>query len=317
MRHPPINVWLLRFEVVSLAYALTTLWLSLLEGNYWVTLYCSLAAGGFGMTLYFSWGDRCRARHPRPRHICITGASGALGSALALEYAAPGIRLSLHGRRMEALEALAAQCRARGASVSLKVLDLRHHDAVRQWMRELCAADVPDLLIANAGRNTDIGPEGRGEPFAEVTALVEVNILAVMAMVDAVLPAMRQHHSGQIAIISSLAAYYGLPATPAYCASKAALRSYGLSLRGWLHSEGIRINVVLPGYVASPMCHAMPGPKPFLWQPERAARAIRRGLERDWARISFPFPLNLGIWGLSVLPACLSMPIARWLGYGR
>ncbi len=89
------------------------------------------------------------------------------------------------------------------------------------------------------------------------------------------------------------------------------------SLRGWLRSEGIQVNVILPGYVASPMCDAMPGPKPFLWQPKRAARVIRRGLERDWARISFPFPLNLGIWGLSVLPACLAMPIARMLGYGR
>ena len=317
MRHPPINVWLLRLEIFSLVYALVTLLLSLVEGNYWVTLYCSLAAGGFGMTLYFSWGDRCRAGNPRPRHICITGASGALGSALALEYAAPGIRLTLHGRRMEVLEDLAEQCRGKGASVGLQVLDLRNHDDVRRWMRELCKTDAPDLLIANAGLNTDIGPEAKGEPFEEVTALVQVNILAVMALVDAVLPAMRQRHSGQIAIISSLAAYYGLPVTPAYCASKAALRSYGLSLRGWLQSEGIRVNVVLPGYVASPMCAAMPGPKPFLWQPQRAARTIRRGLERDWARISFPFPLNLGIWGLSILPACLSIPVARWLGYGR
>ncbi len=314
LRHPPINTWLARLEVFSLLYALTTLLVSLLEGNYWVTLYCSLASGGFGMTLLFSW---CDQRRVKPRHVCITGASGALGSALALAYAAPGMKLTLHGRRLEALEQLRTQCKAKGATVSLKALDLRDHDAVRHWMRELCEADTPDLLIANAGLNTDIGPDGRGEPFDAVTALVEVNILAVMALTDVVLPAMRQRGKGQIAIISSLAAYYGLPATPAYCASKAALRSYGLSLRGWLQNEGIRVNVVLPGYVASPMCDAMPGPKPFLWQPERAARVIRRGLELDWARISFPFPLNLGIWGLSILPACLSMPIARLLGYGR
>ena len=51
--------------------------------------------------------------------------------------------------------------------------------------------------------------------------------------------------------------------------------------------------------------------------PERAARRIRRGLALDRARISFPFPLNLGIWGLSLLPACLAMPIARMFGYDR
>ena len=71
----------------------------------------------------------------------------------------------------------------------------------------------------------------------------------------------------------------------------------------------------MPGYVKSPMCDAMPGPKPFLWLPERAARHIRRGLARDAARISFPFPLNWGSWWLAVLPAALSLRILGWLGY--
>ena len=315
MRHPPVNTVLLSLEILSLCYALAGLAISLEEKNYWVSLYAALAAGGFSMTLFFSWSDSRRSE--TMRHICITGATGALGSALALEYAAPGIQLTLHGRREEALRRLAEQCKSKGARVSVKKLDLRRRDALRQWTDELCANGLPDLVIANAGRNTNIGPVGKGEPVSEVEALVDVNLLATMALVDGLLPAMRKRGSGQIAIVSSLASYYGLPTTPAYCATKAALRTWGTSLRGWLHSEGIRINVVLPGYVSSPMCDAMPGPKPFLWQPERAAKVIRRGLKRDWARISFPFPLNLGIWGLSVLPACLAMPIARILGYGR
>jgi NAD(P)-dependent dehydrogenase (short-subunit alcohol dehydrogenase family) len=79
----------------------------------------------------------------------------------------------------------------------------------------------------------------------------------------------------------------------------------------------VRINVIMPGYVKSPMCDHMPGPKPFLWTPERAARFIHRGLERDRARISFPFPLNWGTWWLAVLPAALSTRIVRWAGYAR
>ena len=72
----------------------------------------------------------------------------------------------------------------------------------------------------------------------------------------------------------------------------------------------------MPGYVQSPMCDAMPGPKPFLWTPEQAARAILQGLARNKARISFPFPLNFGCWWVAVLPAGVSQQIVRWLGYG-
>jgi len=149
-----------------------------------------------------------------------------------------------------------------------------------------------------------------------VQDLLEVNVVAAWATVNAVLPAMRLRGHGQIALISSLAAFYGLPVAPSYCASKAAIKVYGEAMRGWLAAEGIRINVVMPGYVESSMCRAMPGPKPFLWSAERAARYIRRGLERNRARISFPFPLNLGTWFLSVLPPTVSARILRLLNYG-
>jgi hypothetical protein len=59
----------------------------------------------------------------------------------------------------------------------------------------------------------------------------------------------------------------------------------------------------------------MPGPKPFLWTPQRAAKRIARGLKANKARISFPFPLNLGCWFLAVLPARVSVFILSKIGY--
>jgi short-subunit dehydrogenase len=236
-----------------------------------------------------------------------------IGGALAREYAGEGVELILQGRDVATLEAVANGCRARGAEASMLVLDLRDIDAVRRWATGL---DAPDLLIVNAGMNTHVGSAGELEPWDEVVALLDVNLKAAMAIVQAVLPAMRARGSGQIALVSSLAAYFGLPVTSAYCASKAGLKAYGEALRGWLAPEGIMVNVIMPGYVKSPMCDDMPGPKPFLWSPERAAKAIRRGLERNRARISFPFPLNWGTWWLAVLPASVSTRIVRWLGYG-
>lgn len=249
------------------------------------------------------------------RRILITGATGAIGGALAEAYAAPGVELYLHGRNEVKLTAVAGRCTALGATVLTERFDVRDTAALRAWLDAVCATQALDLVIVNAGMNTDIGPAGAGEPWEEVEALLDINLKASLAMVHAVLPAMRRRGSGQIALVSSLAGYFGLPVTPAYCASKAGIKAYGEALRGWLAPEGIRVNVIMPGYVESPMCEAMPGPKPFLWPPARAAGFIRRGLAKDRARISFPFPLNLGTWFLAVLPAAVSLRILSLLGY--
>lgn len=249
------------------------------------------------------------------RRVLITGATGAIGGALAEAYAAPGLELHLHGRDLAKLAAVAERCAALGATVLTQRFDVRDTDALRGWLVDVSDAEALDLVIVNAGMNTNIGPAGEGEPWAEVEALLDINLKASMAIVHAVLPSMRRRGRGQIALVSSLAGYFGLPVTPAYCASKAGIKAYGEALRGWLAPEGVRINVIMPGYVASPMCEAMPGPKPFLWQPARAAAFIRRGLEKDRARISFPFPLNWGTWFLAALPAAISLRIVSLLGY--
>lgn len=312
---PRINKILVRLEVFSLAYAGLAFISSLFHGLYWISFYTFLCLSGFAMSLFFSLSDTrkvCIASR-----VVITGATGSLGSALALEYATPGRHLILTGRRAGVLSDVAHKCREKGAMVEEHILDLEDTDTVQQWMQDVCERTIPDLVIANAGRNTDIGPNLEGEDFREAQALVRVNLLSNMALFDAILPYFRKQGGGQFAIISSLAGYYGLAMTPTYCATKAALKSYGTSLRAWLLEEKIHANVIFPGYVASPMCVAMPGPKPFLMQPKKAARIIRKGLECDQARISFPFPLNLGVWGLGLLPVCCAMPIARLLGYGR
>ena len=247
------------------------------------------------------------------RKILITGATGAIGGALAEAYAAPGVALYLHGRNEAALADVAERCAALGAVVICERLDVRNTPVLQAWLSTLGPLD---LVIINAGMNSNIGPASEPEPWPEVEALLDVNLKAALLIAQTVLLPMRERGKGQIALVSSLAGYFGLPVTPAYCASKAGLKAYGEALRGWLGPEGIRVNVIMPGYVKSPMCDGMPGPKPFMWSPERAARTIKRGLARDKARISFPFPLNWGTWWLAVLPAAVSVRIVRWLGYG-
>ena len=250
-----------------------------------------------------------------PSSVLITGATGGIGSALAEAYAAPGIELVLHGRDEALLAALASRCRALGAGVRCGIVDLRDRVALKNWLTEVSAQIPLDLVIVNAGVNTNIGADRAGERWEAIEALLEVNLMAALATIDAVLPAMRARRCGQIALVSSLAAWYGLPITPSYCASKAALKAYGEAIRGWLAPEGVQVNVVMPGFVESRMCREFPGPKPFLWSAARAAQFIKRGLEKDRPRISFPFPLNLGSWLLAVLPPRTSERLLALLDY--
>lgn len=247
--------------------------------------------------------------------VLITGATGAIGSALACAYAAPGVTLFLQGRKVDQLASVAEQCQLLGAQVATAAFDLRQREQLSRWLSDVCKQNVPDLIIVNAAININGGADNAGENWQDVDTLLEVNIRAALATVNGVLPSMRQRGHGQIALLSSLAAYHGLPMTPSYCASKAALKAYGEGLRSWLAAENIQVNVVMPGYVNSAMCDDMPGPKPFLWQPDKAAQTIKRGLAANQARISFPFPLNLGTWFLAVLPAGLSQRLLRLFGY--
>jgi short-subunit dehydrogenase len=252
-----------------------------------------------------------------PSTILITGATGGIGAALARSYAQPGRTLILHGRDAARLASLTQACETRGAQVHGVTFDLRDAAAAIDALRGVSSRYAIDLAIVNAGVSRAIGTGLEAEDWHTARAVLAVNLDGAIATVAGVLPDMRRRGAGQIAIVSSLAAYFGLPITPIYCASKAAMKAYGEALRGWLAPQGIAVNVVMPGFVRTPMTERFPGAKPWLMSPERAATLIRRGLERNRARIAFPRTLAFGMWCLSALPAALSQWMVRVAGFSR
>ena len=260
-----------------------------------------------------------QAQRPSWRHpstVLITGATGGIGAALARCYATHGRTLILHGRDEARLSALTEECRMRGAQVHGVTFDWHDAPGGIAALRNLSHEHSIDLAIVAAGVS-HAGEEMQEDSWESTRALLAINVEGAIATVAGVLPEMRRRGTGQIALVSSLAAYFGLPITPTYCATKAALKTYGEAMRGWLAPEGIAVNVILPGFVRTPMSDAFPRAKPWLMSPERAATVMRRGLERNRARIAFPRGLAWGMWCLTFLPAPLSQWLVRTAGYGR
>ncbi len=252
---------------------------------------------------------------PAPASILITGASSGIGAALALEFAGPGVALALTGRDEARLAAVAGACRKAGAEPRIEVLDVREREPLAAWIAEVDRAAPLELVIANAGVSAGTGgTEGdAGESVAQTRRIIATNLDGVFNTVLPAVARMRPRGRGQVAIMSSMAAFRGFPGAPAYCASKAAVRVWGEALRGELHDAGIGVSVICPGYVRSGITAVNDFPMPLLMDAERAARIIRRGLARNRPRIAFPGPIYAAVWLLSALPPRLTDPLLRRL----
>jgi short-subunit dehydrogenase len=236
-----------------------------------------------------------------PRHILITGASSGIGAALALHYAGQdNVRLSLHGRNAERLEAIAAQARRRGAEVSTFLGDVTDAEGMAAWIASCDQVSEIDLVIANAGIT---GGTPQVQNLANQTkAVFTVNVIGVFNTIHPALLPMMQRKRGQIAIVSSLAGFRGFAGSAAYGASKAAVRLYGESLRADMAPYNIEINVICPGFIKTPMTDVNPFPMPFLMSVERAASYICKGLASNRARIAFPWQMYGIVRILAALP---------------
>ncbi len=244
-----------------------------------------------------------------PKSILITGGSSGIGEALALEYAAPGVRLALTGRSSDRLDTVAESCRAKGAEVSTSIADVRDATALRAWIEAEDDKAPLDLVIANAGVSRagleDLDYEAR------LRSVLATNIEGVVNTVQPALDRMRARKRGQVAIMSSIASFIGMPGAVAYSTSKAAIRIYGEGLRGAVRGDGVEVSVICPGYIRSHLTAKNTFSMPFLMNADRAARIIRRGLARNAPRIAFPFPMYFLVWLMATLPVFVSDRLLR------
>lgn len=238
--------------------------------------------------------------------VVLTGASSGIGEALAREFAAPGVTLLLIARDEARLEAVAAACRAKGATVETARIDVRDADAMRQTLESFDTRVPVDLVIANAGVSAGLTPGHGPEAPGVSRRLMEINYAGMLHTVEPLLPRLIARRAGRIALVSSLAGLRALPDMPSYSATKAAVRGYGIALRGWLARHHVGVTLIYPGFVTSPMSARHAGARPFEIPAEKAATLIHHRLKSGRRVIAFPFPLAAGIFLGNLLPPWLS-----------
>ncbi|MCA8062692.1 MULTISPECIES: SDR family NAD(P)-dependent oxidoreductase [unclassified Burkholderia] len=249
------------------------------------------------------------------RCVVITGASAGLGRALALAYAQPGTTLGIVGRNTVEVDVTAAACRARGATVDTGTIDVRDAASIAAWLTDFDTRHPIDLLIANAGVASTIADASDWEGLERTARVIDTNLYGTLHTVLPVIDRMRARKRGRIAMVSSIAALRGMAISPAYCASKAAIKAYGDSVRPLLARDGVGVTVILPGFVKTAMSDVFPGDKPFLWSAERSAAYIRRRLDTGRNEIAFPGLLAFGMRLLPLLPVAIADAILDRLSY--
>ena len=167
--------------------------------------------------------------------------------------------------------------------------------------------------IINQFRNIDICLFGTGmhDPKSEkkfnlekVREIMEVNYFGTMNSINSIYDYFSEKKNGQISIISSVAGYRGLPAAGAYCASKAALTSFAESLNFDMQMKNVRVSLVSPGFIKTPMTDQNDFPMPMIKSPEFAANEIYKGLTvKRGFEIHFPKAFTYFLKFLQILPS--------------
>jgi NADP-dependent 3-hydroxy acid dehydrogenase YdfG len=180
----------------------------------------------------------------------VTGASRGIGAAIARQLGAAGVRVVLLSRNAEALRALAGQIGAGAVAVPCDLSDPGAAEIACAALRRL-GVDGPDILVNNAGAFfVTPAHETTVEAFRD---LLELNLTAPFAFVRAFLPAMRARGAGHLVTIGSIADRVAFPGNAAYAASKFGLRALHEVLRAELKGSGVRVSLVSPGPVDTPL----------------------------------------------------------------
>jgi NAD(P)-dependent dehydrogenase (short-subunit alcohol dehydrogenase family) len=224
----------------------------------------------------------------------ITGASTGIGRDIALQLSAAGLKVAASARSAEKLAAL-------GQGIVAIPLDVTDAQACMRAVDRIESELGPiDLVVFGAGTYSPVAAD-RIDPklFADTMA---TNYMGVVNGLAAVAPRMLARGSGHISWIASVAGFVGLPKAAAYGPTKAALINLAECLEPEMRLKGVRISVINPGFVATPLTAQNDFEMPFLMQPEEAARRTIEGLAAGRFEVAYPRRFVAILRALKALP---------------
>jgi len=246
--------------------------------------------------------------HFSGKRVWVIGASSGIGEACANALLAQGAKVALSSRRIERLNAIAAQAQADQALVI--PLDVTNDDQFHGAYQTLLNTwGGLDLLLFVSGMYIPLRADDFEIQAAEQT--IEANLLGPMRAVALVLPEMLKEHAGHIAIVGSVAGYSGLPKALAYGPSKAGIINFCETLYYDLLPEGVSVHMISPGFVATEATAQNDFEMPALISAEQAATEILSGIQRGEFDIHFPKRFSRFLKLLRILPYPLYFWIVR------
>ena len=238
----------------------------------------------------------------------VTGASSGIGKALALDLAGEGFTVYATARSEDALVELEGLSGALKGRIIAAPGDVTDTDAMAGIAGRI-DADGNGLALAVFNAGVYLPVHGETLKVADFDKSFAVNLSGVVNGLVPAIGRMKARGRGQIAIVSSVTGYGGMPTSAAYGATKAALINMAESLKFDLDKFGVRIQVVNPGFVDTPATADNAFEMPALLQPEDAAKRIAQGLKSGSFEITFPRRFTYVLKALQFLP----YPAYFWL----
>jgi len=241
------------------------------------------------------------------KKIWITGASSGIGKALAIKFANHGWRVAASARREKLLNDL----RKINPNIFPFPLDVKDEKLIQNVFKNIVEKFKSlDICVFCTGIHD---PESEKKLSSEkIREIMETNFFGTLNSVMAVSTYFRERKNGHISIVSSVAGYRGLPAAAGYCASKSALISLAESLYFDFKRHNVRVSVVNPGFIKTPMTDKNKFPMPMIKSAEFAAEKMFIGLtKKNVFEIHFPIVFTIIMKLLKIMPNWLYLLLIK------